>query len=53
MKLSKEQRSGLINDLIETALDVLHHDIDIDDETGKWAIKSLQEGFGKILDSAK
>lgn len=53
MKLSKEQRSELIDSLIGTALDILHHDIDIDDEAGKWEIESLQEEFGKILDRAE
>ena len=53
MKLSKEQKSCLIDDLIEAALVVLHHDINLDDDAGKWEIESLQEKFGAILDGTK
>jgi hypothetical protein len=50
MKLNKERKSRLIDDLIQVALDILHHDIDINDDAGKWEIERLQEEFGVILD---
>ena len=53
MKLNKERKSCLIDDLIDAALDILHHDIDLDDESGKWEIEGLREKFGKILDGTK
>ena len=53
MKLSKERKASLINDLVEAALDTLHHDIDLNDDAGKWEIESLQEKFGAVLDRTK
>ena len=53
MKLNKERKSRLIDGLIEAALDILHHDIDIDDAAGKWELENLREKFGAVLDGAE
>lgn len=53
MKSSKERRSRLIDELIDTAIEVMHHDIDIDDASGEYEIELLRQKFGAILDSAK